>query len=126
MESPNQFSPGLINPKTKAPFTEDEINALFLHLRQELLSAAATFLHQEAELDLPDWMALKDAADDLAGLCVRDSLELALANLDEPDADAEAAENLQPFHGWLDQNGFNVDGKIVTPRDSATTAQEVA
>ena len=56
-----------------------EFQALIWSLRGELLQTARVFLEQEAGLELPDWMALKDAADDLARLCVHDSLDLAWA-----------------------------------------------
>ncbi|MEB3353411.1 MAG: hypothetical protein VKM34_04145 [Cyanobacteriota bacterium] len=66
------------------------INALAWELRGELLGFARAYLQEEAGLGLPDWMALKDAADTLASLCVHDSLALAQAHL-EPPAPAEVA-----------------------------------
>jgi hypothetical protein len=81
MEYPAQPYPGLLNPKTEAPFTDGDIQSLISHLRAELLSAAETFLDREADLGMPDWLALKDAAGDLAQTCVEDSLVLAAAHL---------------------------------------------
>jgi hypothetical protein len=82
MENPAQLYPGLLNSKTQAPFTDGDIQSLIRQLRAEILSAAEAFLDREAELGMPDWMALNDAADHLAGLCVHDSLILAEAHLD--------------------------------------------
>lgn len=87
MEYPIQLYPGLLNPKTKAPFTNYDVEALICHLQKELFSAAETFLIREADLGMPDWMALKDAAGQMAGLCVHDSLILAHAHI-EPEAPA--------------------------------------
>lgn len=83
--------PHVTNPQTGKPFLAPAIAALHRRLFDELLETAERFLDQEADLWLPDWLAISDAALELASYCLFDSLAVAQAQLEPETTTGEVA-----------------------------------